>query len=241
MLRKDSGGLMGKEVCGCEVYQVCKQCDPVTYERLIREAQGMQNSPTQIRVTGDTPIGKYATKEFDNGIGYQRHGSPTFYALLEEMANTHSEKSHDYASNENPYGNYHFAGQVAAMFAHSPQDAGFVGRIAEKIYRLSNLESGGKTPKNESIADTERDVITIAVLWMADRRDRRLKDNREMNDAMIVNGRNARSEILRVMHYLTPKDLEQIYDAVRHRILQGHGIKSDNPIKGQQDEPADPK
>lgn len=103
----------------------------------------------------------------------ERHGSPTFYALLEEMADTHNAKSHDYASNSNPSGNYHFAGEMATMFKHSSHDAGFVGRLAEKIYRLANLESSGKTPKNESIADTERDIAVITALWMADRRDRR--------------------------------------------------------------------
>lgn len=117
----------------------------------------------------------YGTVEFPGGKGYVRHGSPTFYALLEEMANTHDAKSHDYASDKNPSGNYHFAGKVAQMFAHSSDDAGFVGRIAEKIYRLANLESSGKNPKNESVADTEKDICVITALWMADRRDRRAR------------------------------------------------------------------
>lgn len=103
----------------------------------------------------------------------KRHGSPTFYELLEEMANTHDTKSHDYASNTNPSGNYHFAGKMATMFSHSPEDAGFVGRLAEKIYRLANLESSNKAPRNESVADTEKDIAVITALWMADRRDRR--------------------------------------------------------------------
>lgn len=104
-----------------------------------------------------------------------KHGNPRFYQLLEEMAETHDKKSHDYASNENPFGNYHFAGQIAAMFSHSPDDAGFAGRIAEKVYRLANLEGEGKQPKNESIEDTERDIAVITCLWIADRRDRRGK------------------------------------------------------------------
>jgi hypothetical protein len=107
----------------------------------------------------------------------ERHGSPTFYKLLDEMGEIHNRKSHDYASNDNPYGNYHFAGHVSSLFAHSFQDAGFAGRIAEKIYRLANLESGKKTPQNESVEDTERDIATIVTLWMADRRDRRLEQN----------------------------------------------------------------
>jgi hypothetical protein len=103
------------------------------------------------------------------------HGSPTFYKLLEEMAETHNKKSHDYASNDNPYGNYHFAGLVGAMFAHSPEDAGFASRIAEKMYRLANLEKSNKVALNEGIEDTERDIAVITALWMSDRRDRRLK------------------------------------------------------------------
>jgi hypothetical protein len=111
--------------------------------------------------------------QFPDGKGYTRNGSPTFYDLLAEMAEIHDRKSHDYANNTNPYGNYHFAGLVANLFAHSPHDAGFAGRIAEKMYRLSVLESGQKIPKNESIDDTERDIATITALWMAARRDRR--------------------------------------------------------------------
>lgn len=103
----------------------------------------------------------------------ERHGSPVFYKLLEEMAETHDKKSHDYASNKNPYGNYHFAGEMALLFAHNSKDAGFVGRLAEKIYRLANLESSGKVPTNESIEDTERDIAVITALWMASRRDSR--------------------------------------------------------------------
>lgn len=102
-----------------------------------------------------------------------RHGSPEFYKLLGEMADTHDKKSYDYASNDNPYGNYEFAGELSCMFSHSPKDAGFVGRIGEKLYRLANLEKDGKIPKNESIEDTERDICVIVALWMASRRERR--------------------------------------------------------------------
>lgn len=99
------------------------------------------------------------------------HGSPSFYALLAEMRETHDKKSHDYAEDSNPYGNYEFAGSVAGLFAHSSNDAGFAGRLAEKIFRLSVLGKRQAEPRNESIADTERDIAVIACLWMAARRD----------------------------------------------------------------------
>lgn len=120
-------------------------------------------------------VDKYDEHRPENGIGRVRHGSPVFYALLEEMAETHDKKSHDYASDSDPFGNYHFAGKLAQLFAHSHEDAGFVGRLGEKIYRLANLERDNKTPFNESVDDTERDIAIIVALWMSDRRDRRAK------------------------------------------------------------------
>ena len=102
----------------------------------------------------------------------QKHGSSEFYQLLEEMAILHNKKSQDYASDENPYANYHFAGVLSKLF-DSPEDSGFLGRIAEKIYRIANIENNGKTVTNESLFDTEQDICVITVLWMASRRNRR--------------------------------------------------------------------
>lgn len=115
--------------------------------------------------------------------GEERHGSPVFYKLLDEMARTHDSKSHDYASDTNPSGNYHFAGEMALLFSHSPQDAGFIGRLAEKIYRIANLERSGKVGKTETLEDTERDIAVITALWMADRRNRRGSREQTVNQA----------------------------------------------------------
>lgn len=123
----------------------------------------------------------YNKVTFPDGKGFTRAGSKVFYELLEEMAETHDQKSHDYASDDNPFGNYEFAGKVSVMFAHSPFDAGFAGRLAEKIYRIANLESSDKVPKNETIVDTERDICVIVTLWMAARRERRSKS---FNDSL---------------------------------------------------------
>jgi hypothetical protein len=113
-----------------------------------------------------------------------RNGSPTFYQLLETMAELHDRKSHDYASNDNPSGNYHFAGMLSKLF-DNPDDAGFIGRIGEKLYRLANLENGGKIAKNEAIADTELDICVIVALWMADRLDRRFTARTEYLDNIL--------------------------------------------------------
>lgn len=103
------------------------------------------------------------------------NGSPEFYKLLEEAAETHNKKSHDYASNDNPFANYKFAGMMSKLF-NNPDDSGFIGRIGEKLYRLANLENNSKSPANESIEDTEKDIVTITALWVAMRRERRKKN-----------------------------------------------------------------
>src|SRR3972149_8980328 len=91
----------------------------------------------------------YNQVNYTDGKGYTHHGLQAFYSLLEECAETHDRKSHDYASESNPTGNYHFAGRLALLFSHSEQDAGFIGRIGEKVYRLANLEKSEKIPRNE--------------------------------------------------------------------------------------------
>lgn len=111
-----------------------------------------------------------------------RHGSKFFYHLLERMAEIHDKKSADYASNDSPYGNYLFAGELSKLF-DNPDDSGFLGRIGEKIYRLANLENPingtTKIPNNESIEDTEIDICVITLLWMSCRREirQRIKDS----------------------------------------------------------------
>src|SRR6478736_149336 len=111
-------------------------------------------------------------------------GMPEFYQLLRVMAELHERKSHDYASDDDPAGNYHFAGEIALMFLDS-NDAGFAGRLAEKLYRMSNLQLSSKQPLNENVEDTERDFAVIAALWMADRKKRRTeKKKKELSEKL---------------------------------------------------------
>lgn len=111
-----------------------------------------------------------------------KHGSDSFYLLLEQMGDIHNRKSHDYASNGNPFANYHFAGQLSKLF-NNPDDSGFIGRLAEKIYRIANIENAGKTTLNESIEDTETDICVITALWIASRRERRAQETKQREAA----------------------------------------------------------
>lgn len=113
-----------------------------------------------------------ARLEFEDGKGRPLNGSQTFYSLLGRAADVHDSKSHDYASNSDPLGNYRFAGELSRLFS-DPTDAGLIGRFGEKLYRLANLDKKGSEPKNESVEDTEIDMLVIIGLFAANRRDRR--------------------------------------------------------------------
>lgn len=92
--------------------------------------------------------------------------NPKFTALLAEMAELHDLKNHDYARDGDPFSNFTQAAQVAQGF--TGKDAVYATLIGVKLARLRNLLSSGKTPNNESIADTRRDLAMYAALWAAD-------------------------------------------------------------------------
>lgn len=147
---------------------------PINCERL-QDCLSIVKEKPMGDTDNDKDRNRYGIEDLDDRAR-SRHGSPLFYELLQKMAETHDRKSHDYASNDNPFGNYHFAGKLSKLF-DNPDDAGFVGRIGEKFYRLANLENNGKevAVKDEGMEDTENDICVITLLWMVDRRNRRLK------------------------------------------------------------------
>ena len=60
-----------------------------------------------------------------------------------------------------------------------PKMQDLLAGLERKLYRLANLESSGKVALNESIDDTERDILTIVALWIASRRESRYEPKRE--------------------------------------------------------------
>lgn len=158
-------------------------------------------------------MNSYAVEEHGDK-GRVRNGSPFFYDLLQKMAELHDRKSHDYASNENPVGNYHFAGKMALLFSHSEQDAGFIGRLGEKFYRLANLESSEKIAQNEGIEDTELDICVITLLWMSDRRSRRarLQVNQTRMEPTKDRSEATMCQMISQNQFLTPEHRKQMRD-----------------------------
>jgi hypothetical protein len=87
-----------------------------------------------------------------------RHGDPRFYTLLEEIAELHSRKNHDYAKTDEPLSNFTRSRSLGV----EPW-RGVLVRMSDKWSRIEQL-AGGKTAKNESLRDSLVDLAVYALI-----------------------------------------------------------------------------
>lgn len=73
----------------------------------------------------------------------------------------HRGKSHDYASDDNPFSNFEFAARLADVTV----DEVFMVMIGIKIARIKELMK--KAPNFESRMDSHKDLITYSGIWAA--------------------------------------------------------------------------
>lgn len=92
---------------------------------------------------------------------------PGFLKTLEKMAKLHKSKNDDYAKDNNPFYNFDTTLFILSQFTRD-QDKVFVWPIANKLSRLANLLSEGKTPNNESVIDCLDDIAVYVILWKCD-------------------------------------------------------------------------
>ena len=101
------------------------------------------------------------------------------------MRALHFSKNADYARNDDAFSNFREAADVARGFEGT--DAVFATLIGVKLARLRELLRAKKTPNNESIDDTRRDLAMYATLWAAcalpfSYDDRQLMSVRDLRD-----------------------------------------------------------
>ncbi len=87
-----------------------------------------------------------------------KHGDPRFYKLLDEIADLHSRKNHDYAKTEEPLSNFH---RSTALGVEPWR--GVLVRMSDKWSRIEQL-AGGKIAKNESLRDSLVDLAVYALI-----------------------------------------------------------------------------
>lgn len=92
--------------------------------------------------------------------------SKEFSEILKEMEAIHLKKNADYSFDTNPFSNFEITADLIRNFSR-PIDQTFAGIIGIKLARLANLLSNGRTPNNESVDDTFKDLANYVVLWAA--------------------------------------------------------------------------
>lgn len=88
-----------------------------------------------------------------------RYGHPRFYELLEELANLHSQKNHDYAGVEEPLANLKECKRIGV----DPFIGCFI-RMQDKYMRLCNLIQRPPQVHDENKRDTLIDLAIYALL-----------------------------------------------------------------------------
>jgi hypothetical protein len=88
----------------------------------------------------------------------ERHGDPRFYALLDEIADLHSRKNHDYAKKDEPLSNFNRARALGV----EPL-TGVLLRMTDKWSRIEELHKG-KVAKNESLRDSLIDNAVYSLI-----------------------------------------------------------------------------
>ncbi|GAG59813.1 unnamed protein product [marine sediment metagenome] len=92
--------------------------------------------------------------------GKKQFGHPDFYKLLEQMANLHSRKNHDYAGTSDPLKNLR-----ACERLNLEPFLGVMVRLQDKWSRLEEfVKSGQLMVKDESVLDTLMDNAVYSLL-----------------------------------------------------------------------------
>jgi len=105
-------------------------------------------------------------KKFDPSKYY---GHPKFYKIVEELKKLHSQKNFQYATAENPLGNFERVGRlVQKLFKpHVPKDLGaamiMMGKQIDAVYEVVGE---GKVGTIEHLYDKFKDIAVYSIICM---------------------------------------------------------------------------
>lgn len=88
-------------------------------------------------------------------------GNTEYDQVLQEMAELHRSKNHDYANEDEPLANFILQAEITGLSV----DMVFFNAISIKAARLKELVGKGKEPKNEAVEDTIMDMAVYSALW----------------------------------------------------------------------------
>jgi hypothetical protein len=86
------------------------------------------------------------------------HGHPQFYGLLEQIAQLHSNKNHDYSTGDDPLSTFYHSEMLGI-----PAHIGIFVRLGDKYSRQQSL-AVKKAKVAESLCDTLKDSAVYSLL-----------------------------------------------------------------------------
>jgi hypothetical protein len=105
-------------------------------------------------------MNKSVSRMLEEPNEHQWHGHPGFYKLLEQMAELHSRKNHDYAGRGNPLRNFYKCVDMGL-----DPFTGIMVRLSDKWSRLESfMQQGVLEVKGESVEDTLLDNAVYSLL-----------------------------------------------------------------------------
>lgn len=92
----------------------------------------------------------------------------TVEQLLDECKKITKSKQADYTTGQDRFENFSRCAEVSTWFLQ-PIDKVYVTLVTVKLARLASLLGRDKTPNNESIEDSFKDLVNYCALWAGDR------------------------------------------------------------------------
>jgi len=97
----------------------------------------------------------------------KQFGHPDFYKILEELADLHSEKNYQYATDKDPLSNFKSAGKMTEKLFKSniniPLATALV-YMSKQYDGILNIVGEGKKNTIESLEDKLRDIAVYSIL-----------------------------------------------------------------------------
>lgn len=97
------------------------------------------------------------------------HGHPKVYEILEEIKWLHSEKNRQYATKDDPLGNFRRTGQMISKFLKpgiNPSLASALALVSKQIDGVYEIVGESKKNTVEGLRDKLRDIAVYAVICM---------------------------------------------------------------------------
>ena len=153
--KKTTAELVAERACpNCNNHATCNQ----------KETQPASSCMGFVPILNIIKKHRKEMREFESGAtrtsDAEKFGHPDFYKLLEEMADLHSRKNHDYAGTKDPLKNLRSCTRL-----NLDPFLGVLVRLQDKWSRLEEfVNSGQLMVKNESVIDTLMDNAVYSLL-----------------------------------------------------------------------------